>query len=109
MRLSWGMRNSDLRGQLEDFALYPTQEIRPELVVQVLDQFFTEHFILLLQRFQIVPRIGVKKVHEVEQLPYVIVQGCLTKSSATTESPKVETYTGHDNTMHAVQFIEFPK
>ena len=42
--------------------------------MKLFDTLFGEFLVLLCQVLQIVPLIGVKEVHEVEQFPYVVVQ-----------------------------------
>jgi hypothetical protein len=43
----------------------------------LLDEVLVELGVLLLQTLQVIPLVGIKEVHEIEQLPDVVVERSL--------------------------------
>jgi hypothetical protein len=68
---------SHLRRQLEDLLLGATKEVWSQSFVKLFDEIFVEYFVFLLERLEVGPLFWVQKVHEVEKLADVVVQGCL--------------------------------
>jgi hypothetical protein len=45
--------------------------------MQLSDQFLAQLFMLLLQGLKVTPFFGIKEIHEVKELPNIVVQRCL--------------------------------
>jgi UDP-N-acetylglucosamine transferase subunit ALG13 len=59
--------------------------------MQLLDKFLAQFFVLFLERSEVRPLVGIKEVHQVEELANIIVQWGA----------------GHDNSVDGLQFIQF--
>jgi hypothetical protein len=78
--LSDGHKSRDwnhLGRQLENFLLSATKKVWSQPFVKLFDEIFVEYFVFLLQRLEVGPLFRVQKVHEVEKLADVVVQGSL--------------------------------
>jgi hypothetical protein len=63
----------NLRRKFQHLALDATQEIRSQTIVKLLDEIFSERLVFLSEPLEIVPFHRVQEVHQVEQLPDVVV------------------------------------
>ena len=80
-----------LRWQSKNFTLDTPQEVRPQTVVQLLDQVLRQLLVFGLQRFEIAPVVGIEEVHEVEELANIVIQRGA----------------GHDDPVFGLQLIQF--
>ena len=79
--------------------------------MKLFDTLFGEFLVLLCQVLQIVPLIGVKEVHEVEEFTDVVVQRRLkievVCSSCHEEDKMKDTNPSKNDTMYSIELIEF--
>lgn len=68
------MRKTDLGWQLQDFGFDSPQEVWLQSRVELLNLVLGEFFVLFGQADEVSPFPGIQEVHEIEQLPDVVIQ-----------------------------------